>query len=521
MKFVSRAGNSALLLSPSEVSLALRGDEQHPGGATLKLRRLGATPEPELEATEQLPGRVNYLRGSDPKKWQTDVPTFARVNYRRLYPGVDAVFYGNQQQLEYDFRVAPGADPSQIKLKFEGAESLRPDERGDLVIETSVGEVRQFKPFTYQEEDGQRVEVASRFRLDERGEVGFELGAYDSSRTLVIDPVLAYSSYLGAQSSDGIYGLAVDAEGYAYVTGNLFGSFPMTPGAYDTTNAGQDVFVAKIHPSGGQFVYATYISAVGGNNAGNDIAVDSNGNAYITGKAAGAFFPATAGAFDTTQNSLDAFLIKLNASGNALLYATYLGGTGSDEGHGVAVDAVGDVYVVGTTFSNNFPTKNGLQATFGGGRDIFALKLSTGGNGAADLLYSTYLGGAGDEEGASVAVDSNGHLYLTGSTTSNNYPTTAGAFDTSLAGTNADAVVTRLNPAETGAASLVYSTFLGGTGTDKGFDLALDNSATPNVYLTGSTGSFSTGGVFPVTAGAFDTNPAGNNGTDAFFTRLN
>ncbi|HYO63888.1 MAG TPA: carboxypeptidase regulatory-like domain-containing protein [Pyrinomonadaceae bacterium] len=520
VKYLSRSADSALMLKPSEVVLALRGAEGG-AGATLRLRMLGANPAPELDALEQFPGRVNYFRGRDPKQWQTDVPTFARVRYRGVYPGVDAVFYGNQKQLEYDFVVAPGADPDVIKLRFDGARSMRLDERGDLVIETEAGEVRQFKPFTYQEEDGRRREVASSFVVGERGEVGFELAAYDTTRPLVIDPVLAYSSYLGASSGDGIYGVATDAEGYAYVTGNLFGSFPMTAGAYDTTNNGQDVFVAKINPAGGGFVYATYISAVGGNNVGSDIAVDAAGNAYVTGKATAALFPATPGAFDTTANSLDAFLVKLNASGNALLYATYLGGTSSDEGQGVALDAAGNVYVVGTTQSNNFPTKNALQSTFGGGKDAFALKLSPGGNGANDLLYSTFIGGAGDEEGNSAAVDAAGHLYLTGATASSNYPTTANAFDTSLSGTSADAFVTKLDPASSGTASLVYSTLLGGSGTDRGNDLVLDSAATPNVYLVGTTGSFSVGGVFPVTANAYDTTTAGNNGTEAFFARLN
>ncbi len=201
--------------------------------------------------------------------------------------------------------------------------------------------MRQHKPLVYQEVEGARRVIASRYELSPAGEISFALAAYDRERPLVIDPALAYASYVGATSGDAAYGIAVDADGFAYITGNLFGAFTMTPGAYDTTNAGQDVYVAKINPAGGQFVYATYISAVGGNNAGNDMAVDAQGNAHITGKASGAFFPATPGAYDATSNGTDAFVIKLNAQGNALLYASYLGGTGADEGYGIAVDAAG------------------------------------------------------------------------------------------------------------------------------------------------------------------------------------
>ena len=518
VKYISRGNRHALYLTQTETILALH-DEATGKSAALHLKMDGANPAPEVSGEDKLTGRVNYFRGADQTRWQRDVPTFARVHYAGIYPGIDAVYYGNQRQLEYDFNVAPGADPAQIKLRFEGAQALRVDASGDLLISTAAGEVRQHKPVVYQEIEGERREIASNYKLERDGEVGFELAAYDASRTLVIDPVLAYSSYVGASSADTALGVAVDADGFAYITGNLFGAFTMTPGAYDTTNAGQDVYVAKINPAGGQFVYATYISATGGNNFSNDIAIDAQGNAYITGKAAGAFFPATTGAYDTTQNSLDAFVIKLNAQGNALLYATYLGGTGNEEGFGIAVDTTGDIYVAGTTFSNNFPVVNALQTTFGGSRDAFAVKLRPAGGGASDLLYSTYLGGAGDEEATAVAADVSGNLYLTGYATSANYPTTANAFDTSLAGASGgDAVVTKLNPSASGAQSLVYSTFIGGTSADRGNAVVLDDAALPNIYIAGTTSSSSANGLFPTTANAYDTTIGQ---TDAFFTRIN
>lgn len=519
VKYISRGDRHAFYLTGTETIMALH-NEATDRSAVLHLKMAGANPAPEVAGQDELPGRVNYFRGQDRTRWQHDVPTFARVSYAGVYPGIDAVYYGNQRQLEYDFNVAPGADPAQIKLRFEGAEDLRVDEAGDLLIETAAGTVRQHKPFVYQEIAGARREIASSYKLEADGHVGFELAAYDATEQLVIDPVLAYASYVGAPSGDAALGIAVDADGFAYITGNLFGAFTMTPGAYDTTNAGQDVYVAKINPAGGSFVYATYISANGGNNAGNDIAIDAQGNAYITGKATGAFFPATSGAYDTTQNSLDAFVIKLNANGNALLYATYLGGTGSEEGHGIAVDSSGDIYVTGTTFSNNFPVVNALQTAFGGSRDAFALKLRPAGGGASDLLYSTYLGGAGDDEATAVACDAGGNLYLTGYAASANYPTTANAFDTSLAGTSGgDVVVTKLNPANSGAASLVYSTFIGGSSTDRGNDILLDDAASlPGIYITGSTSSTSAASLFPTTANAYDT---AISNADAFFLRLN
>jgi uncharacterized repeat protein (TIGR01451 family) len=517
VKYISRGNRHALHLTETGALLSLY-DAATERRASLRLSMIGANQAPVVTGEDELPGRVNYFHGTDQSKWQRDVPTYARVRYASVYPGIDAVYYGNQQQLEYDFNVAAGADPAQIKLRFEGAEGLRLDDAGDLLIQTSAGEVRQHKPLVYQEVAGARREVESRYELSRVGEVTFALGAYDPSLPLVIDPVLAYASYVGATSSDAAYGIAVDANGFAYITGNLFGAFTMTPGAYDTTSAGQDVYIAKINPAGNSFVYATYISAVGGNNFGNDIAIDAQGNAYVTGKASAAIFPATPGAYDATQNNTDAFVVKLNAQGNALLYATYLGGTGSEEGFGIAVDAAGDIYVAGTTSSNNFPVVNALQTTFGGSRDAFAVKLRPAGAGASDLLYSTYLGGAGDEEANAVTADASGNLYLTGYATSANYPTTANAFDTSLAGSSGDAVVTKLNPAAVGAASLVYSTFLGGTSADKGNDLVLDSAALPNIYLAGTTSSSSVNGLFPTTANAYDTTI---NGTDAFFTRLN
>ncbi|HYE16389.1 MAG TPA: SBBP repeat-containing protein [Pyrinomonadaceae bacterium] len=517
VRYYSRAGNHTLLLSPSEVTLALRGGEGR--SATLRMRMAGADRSPEVSGEGEQPGRVNYIRPR-PYKSHTGVATFARVKYAEVYPGVDAVFYGNQRQLEYDFRVAPGADPSQVRLRFEGAERLRVAEDGSLLIQTAVGEVRQHKPFTYQEENGARTEVASAYRVAEGGEVTFELGDFDRSRELVIDPVLSYSTYFGSTGNDVITAAAIDADGNAYVTGSAFGSIPTTEGAFDRTLAGQDIFVAKLNPAGA-LVYSTYISAASGNNEAKAIAVDASGNAYVTGHAVSAVFTASAGAYDTTHNgSTDAFVAKLNPAGSALVYATYYGTSGQEFANAIAIDPSGDVYIAGHTGVANLPTKNALQSTYAGGSqfgdgDAFMARFSPDGAGAADLVYATYLGGTGDERARGVAADSDGAAYVVGSTNSNGFPTTAGAFDTGFNG-GTDGFVTKIDTTATGSSSLAYSTFFGGTGADQVNAVLVDSAATPNVYVAGTTSSAAS--TFPVTAGSAQPALAGH--SDAFFSRI-
>jgi hypothetical protein len=520
--FLSQGNGYSLFLTPTETVLSLQkppratGDgTATPDAAVLRSRFVGANPQPQVVGVDQLASTSNYLIGNDPSQWQTNIANFGRVEYHNLYPGVDLVFYGNQRQLEYDYVVAPGTDPGVIKLAIDGTESMTLDDQGDLVLHTSGGDVLEHAPVVYQDSGGVRQPVSGQFVLEGDGQVGFALGAYDHSQPLIIDPVLSYSTYLGGAGEDDGYGIAVDAAGNAYLTGNTGSTnFPTTADAVQTSFGGNaDAFVAKLNPTGTALVYSTYLGGSGGDFS-YGIAVDGSGNAYVTGQTNSANFPTTSGAFQRTYGggNTDAFVAKLNPTGTALVYSTYLGGSDNDSGEGIAVDAAGDAYVTSATASANFPTTAGaLQTSFGGNGfyDAFVAKLNPTGTA---LVYSTYLGGSNNDYGAGIAVDAAGDAYLTGYTASTNFPTTAGALQTPYGGGNTDAFVAKLNPTGT---ALVYSTYLGGTGDDRGLGIAVD--AAGNAYVTGYTASTN----FPTTGGAFQRTYGGGGNVDAFVAKLN
>jgi hypothetical protein len=460
--------------------------------AIVRMKLVGANAKPRPEAFDELPGEANYFIGNDPKKWRTIVPTYAKVRYHAVYPGVDLVYYGNQRQLEHDFIVAPGADPGLISLRLEGAKKVSLDLRGDLVLKTQNGEVRFQKPVVYQEVDGVRQELSGGYILKGKNRVGFEVAAYDVMKPLVIDPTLVYSTYIGGSGDDRGVSIAVDSAGSAYVLGFTSSTdFPTTTGAFRTANAGSyDAFVTKLNAAGSGLVYSTYLGGSGDDvgAARHGIAVDSAGSAYITGFTKSTNFPTTTGAYQTTfgGGQSDAFVTKLNAAGSGLAYSTYLG---NDQGTGIAVDLAGSAYVIGVTGSTTFVTK-----------------LNGAGSG---LVYSTYLQGNSFAFGLAIAVDSVGSAYVTGYTRSTDFPTTTGAFQTAYAG-GYDAFVTKFNAAGSG---LVYSTYLGGNDDEYGIDIGVDSAG--SAYVTGFT--FSTN--FPTTTGAFQTANAGS--YDAFVTKLN
>jgi hypothetical protein len=480
-------------------------------GVALRLGFLGASPETRIEGQEPLAGKVNYLIGNDPDEWHTQLPTYGQVAYRDLWPGVDMVFRGDASRLKYEFVVRPGAKVEDIQLGYRGAEGLSVDGAGQLQIGTPAGTLTDARPLSYQVVGGARVPIESRFRLHrDAGRAtayGFGVGDYDSRQPLVIDPGLLYSTYLGGGSTDRGNPIAVDAAGNAYVTGLTTSTdFPTTTGAFDTShNGGDDAFVTKLNATGSALVYSTYLGG-SSSDEGFGIRVDTLGNAYLTGRTASTNFPTTLGAFDTSHNGGDdAFVTKLDATGAALLYSTYLGGSGGDRGAGIALDLAGSAHVTGETNSDGLATIGAFDTTRSG-TDAFVTKLNATGSARA---YSTYLGGSGADRGFGIAVDGSGSAYVTGETDSNNFPTTSGAFRTSRVG-GVDAFVTKLNA--TGTAPLVYSTYLGGSAADRGFGIALDTGG--NAYLTGETDSAN----FPTTAGAFDTV---RNGIDAFVTKLN
>ena len=532
VKFLSRGNGYRLFLTPTEAVLALhkpatieRQDktdlapmaadrEAIPAieQAVLRMQFIGANPQLQVAGLEELPGKVNYFIGNDPTQWRTNVPLYAKVRYEAVYPGVDLVYYGNQGQLEYDFVVAPGADPAVIKLGFAGVDKLEVDGQGELVVDLAGEQVRMRKPVIYQEQDGKREEISGGYVLlptaagEGLPQVGLRLGRYDTGRPLVIDPVLAYSTYLGGSGDDVAQDVAVDASGNAYVTGSTTSTnFPTASPLQPTLSGDRDVFVTKLNAAGSALVFSTYL---GGSSTefGGGIAVDASGNVYVTGQTFSTDFPTVSAVQPTFGGSdRDAFVAKLNAAGSALVYSTYLGGSGRDSGGDIAVDTSSNAYVVGTTGSPNFPTASPLQPALAGAGDAFVTKLNASGG----FVHSTYLGGSSSniEVGNAIDVDTSGNTYVTGLTTSTDFPT-ANPLQPTHAG-DWDVYVTKLNAA---GSALIYSTYLGGSGMESGFDLDVDTSG--NAYVTGHTNSTN----FPT---ANPLQPTFGGDRDVFVTKLN
>ena len=492
----------------------------HPtGGDVVRLRLVGANAHAAVTGLDRLPGASNYIRGHKRSQWRTGVQSYARVSYRDIYHGVTLVYHGTQRQLEYDFVLAPGVSPRAITLDVRGARGLRLDRAGNLILTLPGGDLRQARPVVYQQIGGRRVAVSGHYALLGHGEVGFAVGRHDTHAPLVIDPVLSYATYLGgsADSSDSAgNGIAVDSAGDAYVTGYTSStSFPTTTGAYSATTSGAtDAFVTKLNPTG-TILYSTYL---GGNDtsAGNGIAVDSAGDAYVAGTTSATDFPTTTGAYSSTAaGSSDAFVTELNASGGALVYSTLLGGNDVDSAAAIALAGAGKVYVTGSTSSADFPTTSSYRATDNGGA-VFVAALNTAASGKSSLRYSTLLGGNGFDSGAGIAVTSAGDAYVTGSTSSTSFPFTTGAYATTNSG-GSDAFVTALDA--TGVIS--YSTYLGGGGDDHGQAIAINSAG--DAYVTGSTTSTDFPRVNPLSATGSGCNSSsgGGGGSDAFVTELN
>lgn len=511
VKFLARVPGYAFFITSRGSTLVLDSASGSATRSILRVEFAGSQPPSRVAGTHMLPGKVNYFTTSDPGNWRTEIPTYRGVVLEHIYPGIDVSYYGNPQQLEYDFIVAPGANPSAIRLRFSGA-AVKLDAAGNLLLETPAGTVISRAPEIYQNAEGRRVLVEGRYVVIESplgGDelVGFEVGAYDRQRPLVIDPTLAYSTFLGGGGNEQGFDVAVDASGHAYVTGNTGSVDYPTASAYDSTfNNSFDVFVTKLTPDGSQLVYSTYI---GGSSYeyGRGIAVDASGNAYIGGYTGSTDFPIAPflkpGPFDASYNggAADAFVAKLSASGSSLIYSTFLGGSLDDFGYAIAIDSLGRAYLTGETASANYPVaglKGVHDLTHNGGSDVFVSRLAADG---LTLTYSTFIGGLGADVGNSIAVDSSNNAYITGSTTSGNYPTTA-FFGVGRGGM--DAVVSKL----TVAGGLVYSVQLIGGGDDLGRGIALDSAR--NAYVAGRTASTN----FPRTAGAFDTT---HNGMDDVF----
>ena len=577
VKFTSRGSGYSVALAPTSFTLALADPSSDKSkdptrASVIRTTLLGANSAANVTGIEQLLTRTNYFIGNDPRQWKTNLPNFAKVKYSSVYPGVDLVFYGKQDLLEYDFIVSPGADPNVITLAFDGVTNMRVDDKGDLLLRSDVGEIRQSRPIVYQQTNDTKQIIPASYVIKDNKQIVFQIANYDRSKPLVIDPSLAFSTFLGGSGMDRADGIAIDAAGNAYLTGGTastnfpvtagafqtalaspavdayvakmnssgtaliystyFGGslqdfgrdiavdaagnayvagqsdssdLPITPGAFRSKPVGSDesdAFVMKLNPSGSALVYSTWLGPI----IGASIVVDSSGNAYLAGQANGDY-PTTPGAFQTVPGgNSDAFVTKMNTTGTGLVYSTFLGGSGFDFADGIAIDSAGNAYVVGSAGAGFPITPGAFQTTFGGFSDAFVTKLNATGSA---LVYSTYLGGTGNDQGNAITINAAGNAYVTGSTLSANFPTTPGAFQTVNGGGN-DAYVTEL--ATTGT-SLVYSTFLGGNAEDFGNDVKVDS--TGNATVVGLSGSTN----FPVTPDAIQSTYGGNN--DAFITRLN
>ncbi len=577
--FISHGPGYAFSLAPNEADLQFIATE--PGTPSLKQERTlriklqGANSHARAQGREAQSGRSNYFIGNNREAWQTDIPQYGRVEYAKVYPGIDVAYYGNHQQLEYDFVIAPHADPRRIRLAIEGADRIQIDETGDLLLRVGSAEIRQEKPVLYQDSPEGRRRLKGRYVIRGKNHVGFEVGDYDKHKPLTVDPVLVFSTYFGGNGDDIGTGIRVDATGNIYISGttgstNFNGNpIPGTPPGQPLSGTGKAAFVAKINSSGA-LVYSSYIGGTNDQAFGSGLAVDSSGNLYLVGNTSAADFPTVSPIQATYGGDTDVFVLELNSTGNGLIYSTYLGGSALDYAENVEVDASTNVYLTGSTSSSNFPTINAEQPTYGGGSiDAFAAKISPGG---ASLVYSTYIGGNSGDFSNGLTIDSSGNLYAFGDTGSTNFPvenafqpvfgggssdgwlvklsaTGSVIYATYIGGSAGDTVrgakvdlngnlhltgttvsenfptLNAIQPQYGGGTSdgwvaslnssgsaLIYSTYLGGSSDDAASDLALD--ANDNVYVAGATSSVD----FP-TVNAIQNNNAG--GYDAFLTKIN
>lgn len=534
-KFLARGADYEAFLTRSGVVLLLHHQSQakskkHFAENTALSMNLEGASATKLAGVGELPGKSNYLIGRNRAKWHTDIPNYRKVRAASVYPGVDLVYYGTQDQLEYDFSLVPGANPRQIRLHVSGARRLRVDKSGNLMLQVAGGSVQLHRPIAYQEEGGRKQSVSVGYTLAGPRTVALRLGKYDRSQKLVIDPVLTYSTYLGGSGIDGANAIAVASDDTAFIAGGTFSTNfptahplqPNTGGPYDFP---QDAFVSKISADGSTLLYSTYLGG-SATDVAHGIAVDPLGNAYVTGTTDSTDFPVTFlvafpncgsdGACGATLNPNkliveNGFVSKLNIAGSGLDYSTYIGLDQHVSCNAIAVDSNGIAYVAGQTteafVGSSFIGASGYQPTYGGNTDGFLIALSAT---ASSLQYSTYLGGSGEDVAYGVATDGNGDAFVTGLTYSSNYPvTSATAFDSSYGGAG-DAFLTEINTAQTGSASLLYSTYIGGAAGDQGNAVAY---ASGRAYVAGMTSSSSLTGVTP--------SNAYSGGGDAFIAKVN
>ena len=505
VKFLARGHGYQVFLTETESILELRGvDRGAPN--VLRFKPLNSVKNAAVSGVGLLRAKTNYLLGNDPRHWQRDLPNYSRVEYSEVYPGIGLAYYGTPRALEYDFIVKPGADPGQITMSVEGAEKIEPADNGDIVLQVAGAKIYHRSPIVYQRFGTTKRRVTSRCVLRGKNRIGFEIGGYDATKPLVIDPAIDYSTFLGGASSDEGLAIAIDSSGNAYVTGTTHSNNFNTLAPLQTINRGgkDDAFITKISASGSELVYSTYLGG-SGEDSGRGIAVNLQGEAYVAGitnsqdfNVRNALQPAIAGPGE------DAFIAKINASGTNLIFSTYLGGSNIDQAFAITLDLNEDAYVAGSTASTDFKTKSPLQATNRGKTDLFVAKIKSDGS---DLRYSTYLGGSDLDEASGIAVDSANNAYIVGTTSSNNF-TVINSLQAENHGGGSDAFVAKINPQ---GSALIYSTYLGGSGVDvaSGVDVGQNS----NVYVTGHTFSTDFNLLNPLQS-------SNRGGADAFITCL-
>lgn len=524
-EFIARTAGGAVQLAGRRMTLSVQGPVPRTQTTSqnallpplmLQVSLDGTDPSAYGHATEDLPGKTNYFTGDNPAAWRSSIPNYSKVEYSNIYPGIDLVYYGNRSgRLEHDFIVKPGANPANIQMRLNGADSVQLLPNGNLQIslknDRDTETATLLRPVVYQHIDGRRAEIPSEYALSSNQKISFRLGDYDQSKELIIDPVLDYSTFLGGGILTGAYAVTVDPSGNAYIVGHSNGSFPVTKGAYDTSCSDcSAAFVSKLNSTGTALLYSTFLSGANYTQA-NAVAIDNTGAAYVGGITEGGGYPVTKGAVQTKYGGAfsNGFVTKLNPSGSALDYSTYLGGNGpsscytsavgaqADQVTGIAIDKSGDAYVTGCTSSTNFPiSKTTFEKTCGGCdagfASAFAAKLNPTGT---ELDYSTFLGGNGLDFGFGIAVDASDNAYITGSTTSTNLKVTSGAYQKSLkASGGQNAFIVKL--ASSGA-SADYYTYLGGNTVDGAYAIAVNDDL--EAYVAGYTSSDN----FPTTTGAY------------------
>ena len=483
-------------------------------GQVVEMLLEGANKDAKTQPSGIQEGYYNYFIGNDTTKWASFVRLYTEVLVQDLYPGIDIRYYFDNGLIRYDYIAKPGADLAKINLKIVGSDDYTINDKGELTLKTSLGEITHGKLFAYQQDGKYKTEITCTFTKNNNGTIGFYAENYNPALALVIDP-LVYSTFVGGSAAmnlyDEGYSIAIDASGNSYNTGSTGSTaFPTTSGAYDVSHNGNyDVFVTKLNISGSALVYSTFLGG-SGDDYGYSITLDTFGNSYITGYC-DTLFPITSGAFDVSFNGYyDVFVVKLNSTGSALVYSTFIGGSGSDKAFSITLDGTGNSYITGFSSSTLYPTTSGAyDVSFNGSIDVFVTKLNSSGSA---LIYSTFIGGSSSDYGRSIKVDTGGYAYITGYTYSTTYPTTSGAYDVSQNG-GYDVFITKLNNS---GSALVYSTFIGGSASEEAYSIALDGSG--NSYVTGYT-DYTSSVNYPTTSGAYDVSHNGND--DVFVTKLN